>query len=89
MVHRKEKILFPSLYLHLTSTHDIPPNFRYDIPISSKLFLSYSLPPVWSPVGLPCQVPVYGFNCTKGWDPATGVGTPKFGGMLAAAMALP
>ena len=35
------------------------------------------------------DVPVYGFNCTKGWDPATGVGTPKFGGMLAAAMALP
>jgi len=28
----------------------------------------------------------YGFNCTKGWDPATGVGTPHFGKLLAAAM---
>ena len=28
----------------------------------------------------------YGFNCTKGWDPATGVGTPHFGRLLAAAM---
>ena len=28
----------------------------------------------------------YGFNCTKGWDPATGVGTPNFGKLLAAAM---
>jgi hypothetical protein len=27
----------------------------------------------------------YGFNCTKGWDPATGVGTPLFGKLLAAA----
>jgi subtilase family serine protease len=29
----------------------------------------------------------YGFNCTKGWDPATGVGTPIFPKMLAAAIA--
>jgi subtilase family serine protease len=28
----------------------------------------------------------YGFNCTKGWDPATGVGTPHFGRLLAAAI---
>jgi tripeptidyl-peptidase-1 len=27
-----------------------------------------------------------GFNCTKGWDPVTGVGTPIFNKMLAAAM---
>merc|ERR1711907_413437 len=26
----------------------------------------------------------YGFNCTKGWDPATGIGTPKFDKLLAA-----
>ena len=30
----------------------------------------------------------YGFNCTKGWDPATGVGTPNFGKLLAAAMGI-
>jgi len=29
----------------------------------------------------------YGFNCTVGWDPATGVGTPIFDKMLAAALA--
>ena len=29
-----------------------------------------------------------GFNCSKGWDPVTGVGTPIFAKMLAAAMAL-
>ena len=29
----------------------------------------------------------YGFECTKGWDPITGVGTPRFGELLAAAMA--
>jgi len=28
----------------------------------------------------------YGFNCAEGWDPATGVGTPIFEKMLAAAM---
>ena len=28
----------------------------------------------------------YGFDCTKGWDPATGVGTPHFGKLLAAAV---
>jgi subtilase family serine protease len=28
----------------------------------------------------------YGYNCTKGWDPVTGVGTPSFGKLLAAAM---
>jgi tripeptidyl-peptidase-1 len=28
----------------------------------------------------------FGFPCTKGWDPATGMGTPIFGKMLAAAM---
>jgi len=28
----------------------------------------------------------YGFNCTKGWDPATGVGTPLFAKLLAAIM---
>merc|ERR1719409_1072333 len=29
----------------------------------------------------------YGFNCTVGWDPATGVGTPLFDKMLTAALA--
>jgi subtilase family serine protease len=29
----------------------------------------------------------YGFNCSKGWDPATGLGTPKFDKLLSAAMA--
>ena len=28
----------------------------------------------------------FGYNCTKGWDPVTGVGTPNFGKLLAAAM---
>lgn len=31
----------------------------------------------------------YGFNCTQGWDPATGVGTPKFAALLAAATSAP
>ena len=30
----------------------------------------------------------YGFNATKGWDPATGMGSPNFKKLLAAAMAL-
>jgi len=29
----------------------------------------------------------YGFNCTKGWDPVTGLGTPRFDKMLRAALA--
>jgi len=29
----------------------------------------------------------YGFNCTKGWDPVTGLGTPIFSKMLEAALA--
>jgi hypothetical protein len=29
----------------------------------------------------------YGFNCSAGWDPATGLGTPLFGKLMAAAMA--
>ena len=29
-----------------------------------------------------------GYNCTKGWDPATGLGTPHFGKLLAAATAV-
>jgi len=29
----------------------------------------------------------YGFNCTKGWDPVTGLGTPKFDKMLQTALA--
>jgi hypothetical protein len=29
----------------------------------------------------------YGFNCTKGWDPVTGVGTPVFDKLLKAALA--
>ena len=28
----------------------------------------------------------YGWNCSKGWDPATGLGTPVFSKLLAAAM---
>jgi tripeptidyl-peptidase-1 len=26
----------------------------------------------------------YGYNCTKGWDPVTGLGTPLFAKLLAA-----
>jgi tripeptidyl-peptidase-1 len=33
----------------------------------------------------PFKIP-YGFNATKGWDPVTGVGTPLFDKMLAAAL---
>lgn len=29
----------------------------------------------------------YGFNCTEGWDPITGLGTPKFDQLLASAIA--
>merc|ERR1712217_424850 len=29
----------------------------------------------------------YGFKCTKGWDPVTGLGTPKFEEMLSRALA--
>ena len=29
----------------------------------------------------------YGYNCSTGWDPATGLGTPHFDKLLAAAMA--
>lgn len=29
---------------------------------------------------------LYGYNCTQGWDPVTGLGTPKFQSLLAAAM---
>ena len=29
----------------------------------------------------------YGFACAKGWDPATGLGTPHFDKLLAAALA--
>ena len=28
----------------------------------------------------------YGWNCSKGWDPATGLGTPLFDKLLAAAL---
>jgi tripeptidyl-peptidase-1 len=28
----------------------------------------------------------YGFDCAKGWDPVTGLGTPKFAELLKAAM---
>jgi hypothetical protein len=30
--------------------------------------------------------PLYGFNCTKNWDPVSGVGVPNFPKMLAAAL---
>lgn len=30
----------------------------------------------------------YGYNCSAGWDPVTGVGTPKFDELLKAAMAV-
>merc|ERR1712151_1163642 len=30
----------------------------------------------------------YGFECTKGWDPVTGLGTPIFSKMLSAAMSV-
>ena len=29
----------------------------------------------------------YGYNCTRGWDPATGLGTPRFDRLLKAALA--
>jgi tripeptidyl-peptidase-1 len=29
----------------------------------------------------------YGFNCSKGWDPVTGLGTPRYDKLLTAAMA--
>jgi subtilase family serine protease len=38
-------------------------------------------------VGRGGQALPYGFNCSAGWDPATGLGTPKFDKLLAAAMA--
>ena len=38
-------------------------------------------------VGSNRGVDPYGFNCSKGWDPVTGLGTPKFDRLLAAAMA--
>ena len=31
----------------------------------------------------------YGWNCSAGWDPVTGLGTPLFPKLLAAAMKLP
>jgi hypothetical protein len=31
----------------------------------------------------------YGFNCTTGWDPVTGLGTPRFDKLLKAALAVP
>ena len=35
----------------------------------------------------PPSVPLpYGFNCTQGWDPVTGLGTPLFEKLLAAAL---
>lgn len=30
----------------------------------------------------------YGYNCSKGWDPATGLGTPLFDKLMAAAMSM-
>jgi tripeptidyl-peptidase-1 len=38
-------------------------------------------------VGRGGQALAYGFNCSAGWDPATGLGTPLFDKLLAAAMA--
>jgi len=37
-------------------------------------------------IGRGGQALTYGFECAKGWDPATGLGTPLFDKMLAAAM---
>ena len=31
----------------------------------------------------------YGFNCSVGWDPVTGLGTPKFAALLKAALEAP
>jgi tripeptidyl-peptidase-1 len=31
----------------------------------------------------------YGFDATKGWDPATGMGSPNFSKLIAAIDALP
>jgi tripeptidyl-peptidase-1 len=38
-------------------------------------------------VGRQMQSLPFGFNCSKGWDPATGLGTPQFQKLLAAATA--
>ena len=38
-------------------------------------------------VGRQMQPLPFGFNCSKGWDPATGLGTPQFQKLLAAATA--
>ena len=38
-------------------------------------------------VGRGAQPLPYGFNCSKGWDPATGLGTPLFQKLLKAALA--
>jgi len=38
-------------------------------------------------VGRGGQALPYGWNCTKGWDPATGLGTPMFSKLLADALA--
>jgi len=37
-------------------------------------------------IGRSGQQVQYGYRCAPGWDPATGLGTPKFGKMLTAAL---
>ena len=50
------------------------PNAFFDVTIGSNKF---------DQTGYPYP---YGFNCSRGWDPVTGLGTPHFGKLLEAAM---
>ena len=50
------------------------PNAFFDVTIGSNKL---------DQTGFPAP---YGFNCSRGWDPVTGLGTPKFGQLLEAAM---
>ena len=48
----------------------------------------FLLPPLNAPLDCPGgEQLAYGYDCAVGWDPATGLGTPMFDKLLAAAMA--
>ena len=67
-----------------------PPQVRHKadcMRTETPKYVSYHWLDCHSPRTTVCAALIrYGFNCTKGWDPATGVGTPHFGMLLAAAM---